>query len=80
MKRRTLCLVLLSLPALALESGYLKPEDQKYYKNDVMEGNNSRERIDSLVREVNKLYSEVAGLKSELQGLRSEVDALKKSK
>jgi hypothetical protein len=31
--------------------GYLKKEDQQYYKNDSLEGNNKMERIDSLRNE-----------------------------
>jgi len=60
--------------------GYLTPEDQKYYKNDIMEGNNQRERIDSLVKEVNKLYAELSSVKSEIQLLKKEIEELKKSK
>lgn len=71
-------LFLLSSTVLAADYGYLKPEDQKYYKNDSFEGNNQRERIDSLVKEVNKMYAEMASLKSEVQSLRRDVDELKK--
>jgi peptidoglycan hydrolase CwlO-like protein len=60
--------------------GYLEPEDQKYYKNDIMEGNNQRERIDSLVKEVNKIYAELSSVKSEMQVLKKELEDLKKSK
>jgi hypothetical protein len=60
--------------------GYLGPEDQKYYKNDIMEGNNQRERIDSLVKEVNKIYAELSSVKSEMQVLKKELEDLKKSK
>lgn len=73
--------ILLSLIASTVFSadfGYLKPEDQKYYKNDSFEGNNQRERIDSLVKEVNKLYGEVSSLKSEIQQLKVQMEELKK--
>ena len=63
-----------------IKSGYLTEEEQKYYKNDSFDGNNQRERIDSLVRETNKLHQMVAGLKAEVQTLRKEIDELKKSK
>lgn len=75
-----LCLFLLSTSAFAIEYGYLKPEDQKYYKNDSMDGNNQRERIDSTVKEINKLHGEVATLKAQVQILRQEMDELKKTK
>ncbi len=60
--------------------GYLTPEDQKYYKNDNLEGNNQRERIDSLVIEINKLHGQISSLKSEVQQLKSEIDKMKKEK
>jgi hypothetical protein len=60
--------------------GYLGPEDQKYYKNDIMEGNNQRERIDSLVKEVNKIYAELSSVKTEVQFLKKEIEELKKTK
>jgi peptidoglycan hydrolase CwlO-like protein len=62
------------------QTGYLGPEDQKYYKNDIMEGNNQRERIDSLVKEVNKIYAELSSVKSEMQVLKKELEDIKKSK
>ena len=64
-----------------LESyGNLKKSDQQYYKNDSFEGNNRLERIDSLVKEVNKVYGEMATMKSEIAALRAEVEALKNKK
>jgi peptidoglycan hydrolase CwlO-like protein len=63
-----------------IKSGYLSKEDQKYYKNDSFEGNNKRERIDSLVIEVNKLHGEIAGMKSEIQVLKKEMEELKNKK
>ena len=73
-----LCLMLISGSALATDYGYLKPEDQKYYKNDSLDGNNQRERIDSTVKEINKLHGEIAAMKAQIQTLRQEVDELKK--
>ena len=73
-----LCLMLISGSALATDYGYLKPEDQKYYKNDSLDGNNQRERVDSTVKEINKLHGEIAAMKAQIQTLRQEVDELKK--
>lgn len=73
-----LSLLLLSTVAQAQQGGYLNAQDQKYYKNDSFEGNNQRERIDSLVKEMNKLHSEIAGMKAEVQSLKAEVADLKK--
>ncbi len=66
--------------AFAVEFNYLKPEEQKYFKNDSMDGKNMQERIDMDVREINKLYGEVAMLKAEVQRLRNDLDELKKQK
>jgi hypothetical protein len=64
--------------ALAYDFGYLKPEDQKYFKNDVMEGRNDQERTDMTVREINKLHGEIARMKKDIDALKLEVEALKK--
>lgn len=66
--------------ASAVEFNYLKPEEQKYFKNDSMDGKNQQERIDMNVREINRLYGEVSMLKAEVQRLRAEMDQLKKGK
>ena len=60
--------------------GYLKKEDQQFYKNDSMEGNNKMERIDSTVKEINKLHGEIATMKSEISQLKQEVEMLKSKK
>ena len=74
-------LFLISLNAHAeLKSGYLSPEDQKFFKNDSFDGNNQRERIDTNVREINKLMGEMASMKAEIQVLKKEVEELKKGK
>lgn len=73
-----LSLLLLSSVAQAQQGGYLSAQDQKYYKNDSFEGNNQRERIDSLVKEMNKLHGELAGMKAEVQSLKAELAELKK--
>lgn len=66
--------------SFATDYGYLKKEDQQYYKNDSMEGNNKLERIDSLVKEMNKVYGEMATMKSEIAALKAEVEVLKNRK
>ena len=66
--------------AFALDYGYLKDSDQKYYKNDIMAGTNKQERIDSVVKEINKLHGEIASLKNEIATLKDEVEQLKKKK
>lgn len=63
--------------AQAQMGGYLKPEQQKYYKNDSFEGKNQRERIDSLVVELNKVYGELESMKAEMKVLKKEVEDLK---
>jgi TolA-binding protein len=73
-------LLLLSTFAHAQQGGYLSAKDQKYYKNDSFEGNNQRERIDSLVKEMNKLHGDIAGMKGEIQTLKAEVQEMKKGK
>lgn len=76
-----LSLMLLSSVAQAQTTGgYLSPSDQKYYKNDSFDGNNQRERIDSLVKEMNKIHGELAVLKAETQTLKDEMASMKKGK
>ena len=73
-----LLLSLFSFSAFAAgQSFYLSAEDQKYYKNDSFDGNNQRERVDSMVKEINKMYGEMASMKVEIQALRKEVEELK---
>ena len=74
-------LMLISFQSQAqIKSGYLSAEDQKYYKNDYFDGNNQRERIDSLVKETNNLHQVIATLKAEIQVLKKDVEELKKAK
>ena len=75
-----LSLLLLTSVAHAQQGGYLSAQDQKYYKNDSFEGNNQRERIDSLVKEMNKIHGELATVKSEMATLKAEMAELKKGK
>ena len=73
-------LVSSSLVSAGTDFGYLKKEDQQFYKNDSMEGNNKMERIDSTVKEINKLHVEIATMKSEISQLKQEVELLKSKK
>lgn len=60
--------------------GFLKAEDQKYFKNDSLEGKNKWERIDANVAEINRLHGMMAEMKIEIQKLKMEVEELKKKK
>jgi hypothetical protein len=60
--------------------GYLRPEDQKYFKNDSLDGKNKWERIDANVAEINRLHGTIAEMKLEIQKLKTEVEELKKKK
>ncbi len=73
-------MLLTSIAQAQTTGGYLSAKDQKYYKNDSFEGNNQRERIDSLVKEMNKIHGELAGLKAEMQTLKDEMTLMKKGK
>ena len=67
-----------SLLAQPANVSYLTAEDQKYYRNDVMDGNNLQERISLDVKEINKLHGLINQLRSEVTALRADVDELKK--
>ena len=73
-------LISTSMFGAGTEFGYLKKEDQQFYKNDSMEGSNKMERIDSTVKEINKLHGEIATMKSEMAQLKLEVELLKSKK
>ncbi len=76
-----LCLLMSTTVVFAgTDLGYLKKEDQQYYKNDSLEGNNKMERIDSTVTEINKHYGELATMKAEIAQLKQEVQLLKSKK
>lgn len=68
------------LYAQSKDYGYLKPEDQKYYKNEAFSGMNQLERIDSTVKEINKLHGEIAAMKAEIQILKRDLEELKRAK
>ncbi|MBA2405777.1 MAG: hypothetical protein H0V66_13460 [Bdellovibrionales bacterium] len=74
------CLTISATAFSATEYGYLKKEDQQYYKNDSQDGNNQRERIDSSVKEINKLHGEMALMKAEILKLKQDVEQLKSAK
>lgn len=78
----TLGLLSFSLSGLAQINlmGDLKSDDQKYYRNDSNDGNNNRERTDSLVKEVNRLNGDIATLKNEVRELKSEIEQLKQKR
>ena len=60
--------------------GFLKPEDQKYFKNDSLDGKNKWERIDANVAEINRLHGMMAEMKGEIARLKVDVEELKKKK
>jgi predicted RNase H-like nuclease (RuvC/YqgF family) len=70
----------ISLTAYSTDYGYLKKEDQVYFKNDSFEGSNKWERIDKNVKEINKLHGEIATLKADIAELKKEVEMLKNKK
>jgi hypothetical protein len=77
-------LALASFPVFAQMNtnnyGYLKPEDQKYFKNDSLDGKNKWERIDANVAEINRLHGMMAEMKLEIQKLKADVEMLKAKK
>ena len=73
-------LVSVSATAQTGDYGYLKESDQKYFKNDSLDGKNKWERIDANVAEINKLHGMIAEMKMEIQKLKMEVEELKKKK
>ena len=75
-----LTLLVISSTSFAVDYGYLKKEDQTYFKNDSLEGNNKWERIDLNVKEINKLHGEIASMKAEIEKLKQEVEILKNKK
>ena len=76
------CILLLSGISFAqtAKDPYLSADEQKYFKNDVMEGNNQFERINMNVKELNKLHGDIAALKAEIQVMKKEIEELKKGK
>jgi uncharacterized small protein (DUF1192 family) len=77
------CLLLLLISSASWgqkDFGYLQEQDQKFFKNESMAGNNQLERIDLNVKEINKLHAEVARLKAQLQALKSDIAELKAKK
>lgn len=60
--------------------GYLTNENQPYFKNESLTGNNQVERVDLNVKEINKLHGEINNLKTEITLLKKEIEELKKKK
>lgn len=60
--------------------GYLNKEDQQFFKNDIMDGSNQRERLDSNVKEINKLHGEINSMKAEILQIKKEIEELKSKK
>jgi peptidoglycan hydrolase CwlO-like protein len=72
--------LIISMTAFSTDFGYLKKEDQVYYKNDSFEGSNKWERIDNNVKEINKLHGEIASMKADIAQLKKEMEELKNKK
>lgn len=77
MMKILVALIMSSQMAYAYDFGDLKESDQKYFKNEMGQGNNKLERIDLNVKEINKLWAEVNKLKGEVNRLRDEITQLK---
>ena len=81
MRYGVLLIALMSFPVFAQNNyGYLKPEDQKYFKNDSLDGKNKWERIDANVAEINRLHGMIAEMKLEIAKLKADVEQLKAKK
>lgn len=78
------CLILstsaLAQPVGASKYGYLTKEDQKHFKNDIMEGKNQLERIDLNVKEINNLHTKIKTMEADIILLKKEIDLLKSKK
>ena len=75
------CMYILTVAAAdQTDYGYLKKEDQQFFKNDSLEGNNQRERLDSNVKEINKLHGEINSMKAEILQMKQEIEQLKSKK
>lgn len=72
--------VLLISTSSLFGSEYISNKDQTLYRNDPTDGLNKRERIDSLVKELNKVLEEVKNMKADMAKLRQEMDELKAKK
>ncbi len=69
-----------SLVSTAWADAYLTAQDQKYFKNDIVSGNNTVERITMNVREINKIYAQIEEMKSQIAQLKIQVEELQKKK
>lgn len=81
MRAGLIVLSLFSSPVYAQDDfGFLKPEEQKHFKNDSLDGKNKWQRIDANVAEINRLHGMIGELKMEVQKLKADVEELKKKK
>jgi peptidoglycan hydrolase CwlO-like protein len=78
MKYLALITMLVSNLSWSIDYGYLKEEDQKFYKNESFSGKNQVERVDENVKQINKLYGEISSLKAEIVQIKKELEELKK--
>lgn len=78
--KKLMSIVLLVSASSLYASDYISNKDQQHYRNDPTDGVNKRERIDSLVIEVNKILGEMKSMKAEIAKLRAELDELKAKK
>jgi hypothetical protein len=72
--------LLFILTGTCLAQGYLTSEDQKYFKNDSMDGKNNLERIDQNVKQINNLIQELNQLKTRVDVLEKKLKAQEGSK
>ncbi len=83
MKYLLLCLVIFSslcFAELKEDPNTLKPEDQKFFKNDYGEGLNKFERIDQSTKQINIVMGDVQALKKEIEELKARITELENSK
>ena len=57
--------------------GQLTKKDQPFYQNESFKGKNQRQRIDSIVVEINKLYKEINMLKKKIEKLENQKEVKK---
>jgi hypothetical protein len=75
-----LCILSVPMMSSAFADAYLTAQDQKYFKNDIMDGNNTVERITMNVREINKIHAQLIEMKAQIALLTTQVAELQKKK